>query len=245
MCAVMPQTTDVLTQKDVIELLMKKHAVMYSALLMRATSFTNHVRNNQLVATLMIAILSTAVHFPQFTLQNGTKRWWVLLTVVIVAVIYYLWYDTLDAHFAVVSHSARIKSLENQVNTIVGRKLLIWDTVVAPRLWGSWHPFKGVFHPVRLMLLYQVFLMCLIAVLFPLYVYYTAWMFPESTVRFKVCVALLAVSVLASLAVAVYVGYGLDRHLSDRLGDFINEHWEPLMIRDDGTSSEDGAIRGG
>jgi hypothetical protein len=116
--------TEVLSPKETVDLLMKKYAVIYSALLMRATSFTSHVRNNQLVATLMIAIVSLTVQFDKFKLQNETKRWWVLLTLFVIAVTYYLWYDTLDAHFAVVSHSARIKSLEDEINKIVWKKNL-------------------------------------------------------------------------------------------------------------------------
>jgi hypothetical protein len=240
MCPDAPKSTDVLLQKDVIDLLMKKHAVMYSALLMRATSFTSHVRNSQLVITLMIAIGTVTFQFPWFRLQNDTKWWWILLTGVAIGVTYYLWYDTLDAHFAVVAHSARIKTLEDQVNKIVGRKILIWETVVAPKLWRSPHPFKGVWHPVWFMLLYQWFLMLLIAGLFPLYVYYTAWRFPESSILFESFLATLAFIALAFIAMAFYVWYGLNWHLSNKTVEFIRKHWEPLRIDNSVTDGADG-----
>jgi hypothetical protein len=175
----------------------------------------------------MLAVASYASQVKALSLTRDTELAWVLVTIVIILVVYYIWYDTLDAHFGVVSHSARIKSLENQINKIVGRKLMIWETVVAPKLWGSAHPFPGVVHPVRPMLFYQGILMFLIAVAFPFYVYYEAWKLPETTVPFKAILIAAAVFSVGSLGVGFYVWDRLNRRLSDRTVEFINKYWEP------------------
>lgn len=210
-----------------IDLFMKKYSVMYSALLMRATAFTSHVRNNQLVATVIAAIVYLTFQTERFKLQDSTKWWWIMATLFVMCVTYYIWYDTLDAHFAVVSHSARVKSLEAQINKIVGRKILIWETEIAPMLWGSPHPLKGVWHPVWFMLLYQSILMFLIAVAFPLYVYFVIWNFPASIWSLKTILIALALVSVVSMATAYYVWHGINRHLGRGIAQFVNEHWEP------------------
>jgi hypothetical protein len=231
------QHDEVLSPKETIDLLMRKYTVMYSALLMRATSYTSHVRNSQIVATLIVGTAALAFNVQSLQLTNGTKKWWALLTLVAISVIYYIWYDTLDAHFAVVSHSARIKSLETQINKVAGRELLIWETVIAPKLWQPAHPFKGlrpfkgVIHPVRLMLLYQAFLMLIVAVAFPLYIYYLAWNFPETSLRFKVFLVCATIFAIASMGAAYYVWDGLNRRLNDNIVEFIGKHWEPDVVR--------------
>jgi hypothetical protein len=233
------QKAEVLPPKETIDLLMRKYAVMYSALLMRASSFTSHVRNSQLVVTLMIAVI-TASHYTEFKLNGDTKEGWVLATVIIMAATYYIWYDTLDAHFAVVSHSARIKTLENQINKIAGRDLLVWERVIAPKLWGSARPFKGVLHPVRPMLAFQALLMVALAAGFPVSVYIVAWRLSDGAVRFKALLVCLTLLSVALIGLAYYVWWGLNYRLNDRIVEFVDKHWQPDMVRGDAAGAQIG-----
>jgi hypothetical protein len=69
--------------------------------------------------------------------------------------------------------------------------------------------------------------MFLIAVAFPLYVYITAWNFPESTVRFKIVLFVLGLISIASMAFAYFVWDGLNRRLGRGIAQFISRNWEP------------------
>jgi hypothetical protein len=83
------------------------------------------------------------------------KALWIGLSFFITTVTSYLIYDVLEANFAVQALSERIVVIEERINRLIASNVLVWESVVAARLWSPvWVPKVNIFHPVMLMLLY-------------------------------------------------------------------------------------------
>jgi hypothetical protein len=221
--------TDILpgnTPRPVIEevdLLMKEYAILKTDQNMQAQSFKNHVRNAQILLTIIAGLLAVALSnrglnsIDLFEFEVGA----VIFSFVLTTVTYFLVHDTLEANFAVQALAERIVSIEERVNTLLHRRALIWESIIANQLWTPLRA-QGVLHPIRVMYFYEAALI-LAVTCFTLCVYYWAWHLPNTSVSGKAVLAVLSAFSVGSLIVAVYVWYGINHHLRKEVRRLIED----------------------
>ena len=135
------------SKDQALDLLIRKYAILKSDILVQIGGIKNHVRNGQVLATVVVAVLVFLLGHNEYQLSPDTKYIWLLVSFIIITITYYLIYDVLESSFAVECISERIISIEHRINEIVGEKILIWESVIVRKLTAAVRPFPGVVHP--------------------------------------------------------------------------------------------------
>jgi hypothetical protein len=218
------------SKDETVDLLMRKYAILKSDILVQIGGIKNHVRNGQVLATVVVAVLVFLLGHNEYQLSPNTKYVWLSVCFIIVTITYYLLYDVLESSFAVECISERIISLENRINEIMGGRGLIWESVIVKKIVSSARPFPGVIHPFVCELAYAGILVIIISVLIPLYVYYSALTLEHNGIKDYVIIGLSAVYSILSFVGFIFMAIKLHTRVRLALKDLIQKEWRTGRI---------------
>lgn len=138
---------DRLPPGEVVDILFKKYSLLRQEVLFHLSYYKGHVRNFQIIASAIVGIAAYALSHPSLlpTVHNWWA-WWALATLVPI-VANYLTFDVIEAQYSIIIICERLATLEEAINHLVGRRLLIWETSVVPMFWQPLRPMPGVINP--------------------------------------------------------------------------------------------------
>lgn len=160
------------TDHELVDLLMRQYQVLKQDMLFQMSSYKNHVRNSQIVGTILIAMGSFISTTGNYSISDNNKYIWIGGVATITTISYYLIHDVLESVFAVKALEEYLSFLEAQINRVTAKNALLWQSSVADQLWPMSASIKNIKPPIKFLELYQSILILGITVLFPIYVYY-------------------------------------------------------------------------
>lgn len=160
------------TDHEIVDLLMRQYQVLKQDMLFQMASYKNHVRNSQIVGTILIAMGSFISSTGNYSISDNNKYVWIGVVATITTISYYLIHDVLESVFAVKALEEYLSFLEAQINRLTAQNALLWQSSVADQLWPLSESIKNIKPPIKFLELYQSIMIIGITVLFPIYVYY-------------------------------------------------------------------------
>src|ERR1700693_2337848 len=148
--------TDQLHQapRELAELLFRYYQILKQDMLMQMGSFKNHVRNGQIIGTILITTSSFLLGSKNFSISNDNKYIWVIVALAATTITYYLIYDILEANFAVKALEEYLSFLEMEVNKVLGANTLIWQSCVVEKLWPMSKDGDRIISPIKCLAFY-------------------------------------------------------------------------------------------
>jgi hypothetical protein len=143
-----PQSgTNALESAALADILMEKYGLLRKEIALHIGFYKGHIKNLQLMGTAILGggayVLSNPSLLPS---SHNWWAWWMLVTFIPI-IANYLLLDIVEAQYATIILSERLATIEEEVNCLAGRRLLIWETSVVPRFWQSFRPLPGVINP--------------------------------------------------------------------------------------------------
>jgi hypothetical protein len=173
--------TDTLLRKDFIDILLKKYGMLKAEIHLQISSFKNHVRNVQIILTLLLSGTLYVVVDPKFKFADDTALVWLAGTFGLISLVCYLVYDNADPLYQISVISERLKTLEEEINRLAGKSVLIWETQLSERFNDRPKPLPGVLHPIWLLQLYVTFLIAFVIIIIPCAICVSLWASPLTT----------------------------------------------------------------
>jgi hypothetical protein len=187
--------------KLILDLLMKKYALLREEIMFYARTAKLHTRYFQafFAGTLIILwylfFVAEASKFDAILQAIRLSRSDVVLFFLFATNItaFYFAFDILDCYYCVFLASARLQSIENQVNKELGSTLLIWESKFQLQ-----DEIRFGTSRVAITII-QVIIVIFVACVFPLYCYWRLWIVAEHYQTFWITIAAV-VCVLLSIA---------------------------------------------
>ena len=80
------QTSELLSQSQRLDLLMKMHAALRQDVLLQIGSLKNHVRNSQIIISIFVAVTLASLNSPNLAITDDTKYYWIFFMVLLTTV---------------------------------------------------------------------------------------------------------------------------------------------------------------
>ncbi len=141
------QPANLLTAGEVADILLRKYTLLKQEIFLHIGYYKGHVRNFQLIATAIFgAGAYVASNQKLFPTPDNWWAWWALTTF-IPLVSNYLLFDIVETQYATILLGERLATIEEQINELAGKHLLIWESSVSPLFWQTFRPIPGVINP--------------------------------------------------------------------------------------------------
>lgn len=216
-----------LEKKDVANLFLQTYQILKQEILLQITSIKTHVRYSQAVVTALISVVSFLYVNNDYSLaiSDETATLWILLLLAATTVICYLLYAILEAIFAMHALGEYLSSVENRLNRVAGRKIIVWESEVVGKLYNGLFPFRNVPLPLSLMNIYVWLAVFALVVCFPLYVYFVIFTLPSSSFMGRTVVVLSALYSVFSFFLATYAFYGSYFLMRGHVRTIVDDAW--------------------
>src|SRR5205085_355697 len=109
--------------------------------------YQSQLRQFQFVYGAVAAIVGFLLANP--TVRPNLELWWLwwASSFIIPLVTSYIVLAISQAIYHLVLLSGRLRDIESKINSISHSRLLIWDSVVIPKFFGSFRPYAGILNP--------------------------------------------------------------------------------------------------
>lgn len=140
--------------------------------------------------------------------------WWWLVTLISV-IGNYLFLDIFEAQYCVILFGERLSLIEEEINKLAGKRILIWETSGSPWFFGKSYLLKGIqkgiVHPDYVLAFYMGLLVLVVTVIAPAYAYYLICKSSEGQKYLYIEYASWAGFLLSLLATGFsgYIAYGI------------------------------------
>lgn len=156
-----------------VEILLQEYSLLRAEVMDRAKETKSHIRYFQAFAVILLAILSAYVSQP-----SGSRLlipWWILEVglFVLITIADYMVFDLLESYFTISAVAALLAVLEEQINAIMGKRLLLWESEISGML--LWRAIPGAWNPGRLTAVGSAILMFIVFVVLPFVIDYILW----------------------------------------------------------------------
>jgi hypothetical protein len=157
------------------EILLRKYALLRQEIWLHIGFFKGHVTKFQLAGTAILA--AGAYVLSHVELLPNRENWWVWWFAVTLFPVMcnYLAFDIIESQYAIILIGERLATIEEEINRSVGRRLLIWETMVSPTFWQGIRPMKGVINPDWFLSVFGGMIALSDAVVIPTLLYRILW----------------------------------------------------------------------
>jgi hypothetical protein len=172
----------IVSESDILKILMQKYALLKQEVCLHIGYFKGHVAKFQLMGSALLAAGAYIISNSKI-LYPGRENWWIwwLGTTILPVMCHYLIFDIIESQYALILLGERLATLEEEVNERVGRRLLIWDSLVSPLFWQGPRPMPGVINPDWFLSLYGLIIAFFDAVALPSLLYGMLWRVRDSS----------------------------------------------------------------
>ena len=210
--------------KSTFDVLFRYYSLLKTDLLAQSGGFKNHVRNAQIVLTVLLTGLTLVIKQTDLALSNDNKFVWLFVMFFVTTLIYYLVFDVLESAFAMRALEECLSILERRMNWLLGRETLNWQSRVANLLWPATIKTLKRISPLRYLKWYEIFLALVPAMLLPGYVYYIVWsQYSQDSLLVKSIVAILIMYTLVSAMLTMYVSREIDIRVRKTVNELISK----------------------
>jgi hypothetical protein len=192
--------TQTLEPSEVVDLLFRKYDLLKRDVLLHMQHFKNHVRNFQILFTLIIASGSYFFFRDEFKPSDNNKYFWLTFIFAVVNLSFFLLYDVLHASFQIAVDSERMATLEREINEVIDEDLLLWESKLVVLL------HTDLFNPQFYLIFYAFVLFVLSVLVIPGFVIYKLWKLVPVDAVFQACSQFTFFYSLGSFVVAIVVG---------------------------------------
>jgi len=214
------------SKKDLTDLLMREYTQFRQEINLHIGYMKNHVRNSQIFITSALTIVYYLSTTKDYALSEQNQYLWIAISLTTTTITYYLLYDIIESFFSVQVLSELTSSIESQINSIIGTKVIIYESSIAQKLWPHVMPFNGVLQPNWVMGFYPSISIFAITIVFPLFIYYSIWKMTNSGWVLPSILLLCGLYSVISILVASYVYIGTLRRLRHPVRHLIDEAWK-------------------
>lgn len=186
----------------VSDVLLRKYELLRQELWLHIGFFKGHVTKFQLVGTALLAV--GAYVLANKELRPGVENWWVWWLGINIIPIFcsYLAFDLIESQYAIILIDERLATIEDDINSQLGRRVLIWETAVSPLFWQKFRPIPGVINPDWFLGAFGGAFVVFYTFVVPILLYYTLWLVPQLSLLRRAAV-LIGVTVAVASVVAI------------------------------------------
>jgi hypothetical protein len=188
-------------QEIAAELMFKKYDLHKREVHLHIQHFKNHVRNFQILFTLILSFGSYFFFKDEFKPSDNNKYFWLVSAFVVVTLSFFLLYDILHASFQIAVDSERMAQLERRINETLEEKLLVWESELVVLL------HSDRLNPQFYLIGYALILFGLTVIVMPIVGAWYLWsILPADAIVFRSLSLVLVVFALGSMVWAIRVG---------------------------------------
>jgi hypothetical protein len=189
-----------------LDVLKEKYALLKQEVWAYIGFYKAHVRNLQLIGGAVLAAGVFLLSNPSIHPDGGNWWLWLVGVLSLSALANYLLLDVTDAVYQLVLLGQRMIMIEERVNTLLGRQVLLWESKVVPLFYGPQPaPIGRLVNPSWLFNLYGMVVTLVLAVGVPALCYWYLFTKVSSAPR-PVIVGAFALS-LGATALSLYVSH--------------------------------------
>ncbi|HEV7516558.1 MAG TPA: hypothetical protein VGR07_09690 [Thermoanaerobaculia bacterium] len=188
-----------------VDLLMRKYSLLKQEVWLHIGFYKAHVARFQLMGTAILAAAAYVIaHAELLPTQQNWWLWW-LATTLIPVMANYLTFDIFESQYAMILLGERMATIEEDINRIVGRRILIWEVFGSPKFWEDFRPVPGVINPDWFLGSLGMIIAIYIEILVPAILYFFLWCLAEGWTQHAIVIAgaLLTVTLFS---VSTYCG---------------------------------------
>ena len=131
--------------------------------------------------------------------------WWAVATFIPI-VANYLMFDVIESKYSIILLGERMAAIEEEVNSALLRRVLIWESNVVASFWSKLHARYKIINPDWFLSAFGAMVAVAIAVLVPGFLYWNLWHVDHSGwLRITLIITGATLTIL-SVALTLYVG---------------------------------------
>jgi hypothetical protein len=160
---------------DVLKVLLQKYSLLRQEVCLHIGYFKGHVAKFQLMGSALLAAGTYVLaHSSLFPSEDNWWIWWLGATIIPV-MCHYLIFDIIESQYAMILLGERLAVLEEEINEKLGRRVLIWDSLVSPLFWQGIRPMPGVLNPDWFLSFFSLIIAFFDAIAVPSLLYFLLW----------------------------------------------------------------------
>lgn len=132
-----------LTQKDKVDVLMRKYALLKQEIINTDTAYKTHLLRFMFFLPATVALVTYLTRNESFAKQMqfatllNSRGFWIAITYLAIFIVSYRVFDLIECQYKIIALGARLHSLEKTINKRAGERLLIWETSLANAFFGE------------------------------------------------------------------------------------------------------------
>jgi hypothetical protein len=203
-----PPASPAIENADILDLLMRKYSLHKQEIIAQITNYKAHSRHFQVIAAVLLVAIPLAIEKPQYSISLATAWPWCILVLCFTTIANYFLFDVIESQYAIQVLAARAKILEEKINELAHKRVLIWETAGAELFWSK-KKIVGIAYPTRYLLIYQALIVVGFTLFLPLYVYWSLLSLNLENCWFSALVIVGMIYCLGSFALVVWTTWNV------------------------------------